>query len=188
MITAKLKVEPKVLHMSKSHLRAIGTADRRKNYINYLLFRRILRNGSKINKRFVTTKSFLLMVLLLHKWLFLVASTVVHPLFVSVTEINHNAKDKTLEISCKVFTDDLEKAIEKSSNVKIDLFTIKDKAAANKAITDYFRKHLSLKADGKVVQMELVGFEREGDATWSYFQVSNIPTLKKLEVNNNILY
>jgi hypothetical protein len=118
------------------------------------------------------------------------ATLVMHPLFVSVTEINHNAQEKTLEISCKTFTDDLEKAIEKSSNVKIDLFNVKDKdkAAANKAITDYFKKHLLLKADGKAVQMELVGFEREGDATWSYFQVSNIPSLKKLEVSNNILY
>jgi len=128
------------------------------------------------------------MVLLVHKWLFLATALIVHPLFVSVTEINHNAQEKTLEISCKTFTDDLEKAIEKSSNVKIDLFTVKDKAVANKAITDYFKKHLSLKADGKAVQMELVGFEREGDATWSYFQVSNIAALKRLEVNNNILY
>ena len=79
------------------------------------------------------------MALLVHKWLFLVVSLIVHPLFVSVTEINHNAQDKTLEISCKTFTDDLEKAIEKSSNVKIDLFTVKDKAAANKAISDYFK-------------------------------------------------
>ena len=128
------------------------------------------------------------MALLIHKWFLFAATLVVHPLFVSVTEINHNAQEKTLEISCKTFTDDLEKAIEKSSNAKIDLFTVKDKAAANKAITDYFRKLLLLKADGKTVQMELVGFEREGDATWSYFQVTNIPTLKKLETNNNILY
>jgi hypothetical protein len=128
------------------------------------------------------------MALLVHKWLFLVASLIVHPLFVSVTEINHNAQDKTLEISCKTFTDDLEKAIEKSSNVKIDLFDVKDKAVANKAISDYFRKHLVLKADGKAVQMDLLGFEREGDATWSYFQVSNIPSVKKIEADNNILY
>jgi len=128
------------------------------------------------------------MALLVHKWFFLATSIFVHPLFVSVTEINHNSQEKTLEISCKTFTDDLEKAIEKSSNVKIDLFTIKDKAAANKAVADYFKKHLLLKADGKPVQMELVGFEREGDATWSYFQVTNIPTVRKIEVSNNILY
>ena len=63
------------------------------------------------------------MAALLYKWLFLVFMTAtgytgqeksgspVHPFFVSVTEINHNAGDKNLEISCKIFTDDFEAAL-----------------------------------------------------------------------------
>ena len=31
-----------------------------------------------------------------------------HPFHVSVVEINHNETDKTLEISCKIFTDKLD--------------------------------------------------------------------------------
>ena len=31
---------------------------------------------------------------------------ILHPFFISVTEINHNIKDKSLEVSCKIFTDD----------------------------------------------------------------------------------
>ena len=38
---------------------------------------------------------------------------ILHPFYVSVTEINHNAADKTLEISCKMFTEDLEEILEK---------------------------------------------------------------------------
>jgi hypothetical protein len=34
-----------------------------------------------------------------------------HPFHVSVVEINYNATDKTLEISCKIFTDDFEKVL-----------------------------------------------------------------------------
>ncbi|MET0461971.1 MAG: DUF6702 family protein, partial [Chitinophagaceae bacterium] len=34
-----------------------------------------------------------------------------HPIHLSVTEINHNAADRTLEISCKIFTDDFEKVL-----------------------------------------------------------------------------
>ena len=128
------------------------------------------------------------MVLLVHKWLFLTCLTIVHPLFVAVTEINHNAQEKTLEISCKTFTDDLEKSIEKSTNQKIDLFNVKDKAAAEKAIADYFRKHLVIKTDGKPAQLELIGFERESEAVWSYFQVNNVPLVKKIDITNNILY
>ena len=53
------------------------------------------------------------MVSILFKWLligglvFKPAPVTYHPIFVSVTEIEHNNKDKTLEISCKIFTDDL---------------------------------------------------------------------------------
>ena len=128
------------------------------------------------------------MVLLVHKWLFLTYLTLVHPLYVAVTEINHNAQEKTLEISCKTFTDDLEKSIEKSMNQKVDLFNVKDKVAAEKAIADYFKKHLVIKSDGKPVQLELIGFERESEAVWSYFQVNNVPSVKKIDITNNILY
>ena len=128
------------------------------------------------------------MVLLIHKWLLMGYLALLHPFFVSVTEINHNARDKTLEISCKTFTDDLEKAIGKTANVKLDLFNVKDKTTAEKAIAEYFKKHLVIKADGKTVQLEFVGFERESEAIWSYFQVSNLPSVKKIDITDNILF
>ncbi len=111
-----------------------------------------------------------------------------HPLYVTVTEINHNAKDKTLEISCKIFTNDFEAALEKIFHTKTDLTNPKDKKAADKSVSDYIQKHLQLKVDGKPVAFEFVGSEKETDATWSYFQVSNIASVKKLEVMNSMLY
>jgi hypothetical protein len=111
-----------------------------------------------------------------------------HPLYVTVTEINHNAKDKTLEISCKIFTNDFEAALEKALHVKTDLSEPKDKKAADKSVSDYIQKHLQIKADGKPVTLEFVGSEKETDATWSYFQVSNIAIVKKLEITNRLLY
>ncbi len=41
-----------------------------------------------------------------------------HPFYVSVTEISHNAKDKTLEISCKLFSSDFETVLEKWVHMK----------------------------------------------------------------------
>ena len=68
------------------------------------------------------------MVTLLNKWLFILlvpaslyiaertyegkllfpgtTNQLLHPIHVSVTEINHNAADKTLEVSVRIFTDD----------------------------------------------------------------------------------
>src|SRR5579862_8920555 len=80
-----------------------------------------------------------------------------HPFYVSVTEINHNAKDKTLEISCKIFTNDFETTLEKAFKTKVDLRSIKDKNENDKKINDYIISHLKINVDGKPVQVQFVG-------------------------------
>ncbi len=112
----------------------------------------------------------------------------VHPLHVSVTEINHNATDKTLEISCKLFTDDFERVLTQNYKTKVDLINPPDRPAMEKLVNDFIHKHLMVKADGKPVQFSYLGFEKDNDAIYTYLQVDNIGTVKKLEVINTILY
>jgi hypothetical protein len=111
-----------------------------------------------------------------------------HPLFVSVTEINHNATDKNLEVSCKLFTDDFEKTLGSIYHKKVDLTTPANKAETDKEVAEYIRKRLVVTLDGKPVTLEFVGFERENDAVWSYFQAATPVAPKKVEIRNNILY
>jgi len=120
----------------------------------------------------------------LFKWLILLS----HPLYITVTDINHNAKDKTLEISCKMFTNDFEAVLEKAALGKVDLSDTKNKTATDKLIADYVEKHLLLKVDGRPAVIQFVGSEKEEDGTWSYFQVTNIPSVKKIDVSNSLLY
>ena len=47
------------------------------------------------------------------QWLITASISILHPFYVSVIEIDHNAKDATAEISVRVFTDDLEKTLQK---------------------------------------------------------------------------
>lgn len=111
-----------------------------------------------------------------------------HPFYVSVTEINHNAAENTMEISSKIFTDDLEATLNKKYNKKLDLFDAENTPEENRVIADYLSKHLVMKLDGKPVVMELLGFEREGEAIWSYLQVSGVKAPGKVEITNSILY
>ncbi|NOT94165.1 DUF6702 family protein [Ferruginibacter sp.] len=111
-----------------------------------------------------------------------------HPIFMSVTEIEHNVKDKTLEISCKIFTDDFEKTLRQNYKTSIDLINPKDKVAINKLISDYVQKHLSLLVDGKKVELQFLGYEQQEEGTLSYFQVNNISSVKKIDITNTILY
>lgn len=111
-----------------------------------------------------------------------------HPLYVSVTEISHNAKDKILEVSCKIFTNDFESVLEKMSGAKVDLSAARDKPASDKLIAGYVERHLRLKVDGRPVQLQYVGSENEEDGTWCYFQVNNVPAVKRIDAVNDLLY
>jgi len=117
-----------------------------------------------------------------------VPKTGTHPIFMSVTEIEHNAKDKTLEISCKIFTDDLEKTLRQVYKTTVDLINPKDKEAMNKLVSDYVQKHLSITVDGKKTTLQFLGYERQEEGILSYYQVNNIPAVNKIDITNNILY
>ncbi|HMG66802.1 MAG TPA: DUF6702 family protein [Chitinophagaceae bacterium] len=111
-----------------------------------------------------------------------------HPYYISVVEINHNASEKTLEISCKIFTNDFETTLEKNYKTKVDLVNPPDKGAMDKIVNDYIKKHLSFKVDNKAVNFFYVGFEKQDEAIYSYFQVDNITSLKKIDIVNSILH
>ncbi len=111
-----------------------------------------------------------------------------HPLFVSVTEIEQNAKEKTLEISCKIFTDDFEKTLRAAYKTKVDLLDAKMKLDMNKLVNDYIQKHLSISVDDKSTSLHFIGFEKIDEAIYSYFEITNIATVKKINMLNDILY
>jgi hypothetical protein len=111
-----------------------------------------------------------------------------HPFYVSVTEINHNAKDKTLEISCRVFINDFETSLEKAFKTKVDLSNAKNKNDNDKMIREYVARHLQISVDGKAQSLQYVGCENKSESTWCYFQINNVPSVRKIDIRNDILY
>jgi hypothetical protein len=134
------------------------------------------------------------MVSFLFKWLVVgglvlnLQSNNPHPIYVSVTEIEHNAKDKTLEISCKIFTDDLEKTLRQTYKGTVDLLHPKDKVAMDNLVNDYLQKHLLVKVEDKTVTLQFLGYEQQEEGIVSFYQVNNIPAVKKLDITDNILF
>ena len=133
------------------------------------------------------------MTSLLFKWLFLslmylpYCVNINHPIFVSVTEIEHNAKDKTLEVSCKIFTDDFEKTLRSEYKTHVDLMDEKVKPAMEKLVNDYVQRHLKIAVDGKIIALKYLGFENIEEGIYSYYQADNVSTPKTIEVTDNVL-
>ncbi len=111
-----------------------------------------------------------------------------HPLHVSTTEINHNATEKTLEITCRIFTDDFESILSKLYHSKADLSSPGMKTEMDSLVKKYLSSHLQIKSDGKPVTMNYLGFEKEDAAVNVYFEADKISAVKKVDVTDNILH
>ncbi|WP_034256994.1 DUF6702 family protein [Adhaeribacter aquaticus] len=114
--------------------------------------------------------------------------SLLHPFYVSVTDVKHNSKSKNLEISCRIFTDDLEAALVKKYQTKLNILKPGSNEQADKFILDYLQKHLQVKVEGKIVPLTYLGFEIEGEAAWCYLEAPNIAQVKNIEIKNDILF
>lgn len=135
------------------------------------------------------------MAVSVYKWLFLAIVSInwpvirpdYHPFHVSVVEINHNAMDKTLEISCKIFTDDFEKVLAQNYKVKVDLINPPDRKAMDSVVKKYILSHLAIADEGKPLKLSYLGFEKDNEAVFSYVQAENIASVKQIEVTNKLM-
>lgn len=134
------------------------------------------------------------MVSIFYKWLsaacimLFCSGSGMHPVYVSVTEIEHNAREKSLEVSCKLFTDDFENTLRKAYRVKVDLLHPGNKASMNRLVDDYVQKHLKINIDGRAVQLTFIGYEEIEEGIYCYFEASGIERINNLEITDNLLY
>lgn len=113
---------------------------------------------------------------------------VLHPYYVSVTEIKHNAKAQSIEVSCRMYSDDAETALKKISAERVDILNPKSKAQVDLLISKYVPLHLKIAVNGKAIVLQYVGYEFESEAIWCYFEAKNVRSVKRMDVSNNLLY
>jgi len=115
-------------------------------------------------------------------------SGVKHPLHLSSTELNYNAKTGTVEISCRIFTDDFEDLLGKKYKVKPDLSAAAKHKEMDILVNQYISSHLLLSANGKALQLNYLGFENDSEAVILYLESAKVKSLKKLQTTSTVLY
>jgi len=128
------------------------------------------------------------MVNSMFQWISLVFIALLHPFYVSVIEINHNAKDATAEISIRIFTQDLETTLQKYSNTKVDIAHPTDKALLDKQINQYIQQKLQMKINGQAAAMQYLGHEIQMESVWIYAEIPKVTQLKRLDLQCQLLF
>jgi hypothetical protein len=119
----------------------------------------------------------------------LVVSTgaAVHKFYYSRTVIRQNVETNALEVEMRIFTDDLERAIQRSEDEAIRLGDEREIDDANQRIEDYLRNHFTIKVNDRELPMRFWGKEVDYDITWCFFEISGIPDINVIEVKNTTL-
>jgi len=125
---------------------------------------------------------------ILFQWLLTASVALVHPFYVSMTDMNYNPQSKSLEISVRIFTEDFENTLRKYHAEKIDILHPQDQNKMNEYVNDYIQKHLQLKVNDKPVTLSFVGYEQQTESIWTYFEVKNMTKPDKINVVNSLLH
>lgn len=115
----------------------------------------------------------------------------VHPLRLSLCEIEYSSNKQLLTVNLKLFLTDVNEAIVFDPNSKELAFCKPNESAkANQMLLDYLNQFFYVKANGKLVDLKIKSkrLSGEGDNTalWVYFEYKQTETLSTLEIKNAV--
>jgi hypothetical protein len=128
------------------------------------------------------------MVNIMVQWLMTGFISLIHPFYIAMVEINHNANEKTVEISVRVFTEDFEKTLQKKTTTRLDIIKPSDNAFLDKQISNYLTEKIKIKVNGQPVALSYIGHEVQNESVWSYLEIPKVPNVKKIEIDCSLLY
>lgn len=111
-----------------------------------------------------------------------------HPIHLSITEIDHNEKSKALQITTRIFIDDLELSIRhKINDEELDILEPGKGRTTDELVKAYLTEMIKLKVDRKPVRFNYLGHEIEGPAMICYVEIENIRKFNTIEVTNKVI-
>jgi hypothetical protein len=111
-----------------------------------------------------------------------------HPIHLSITEIEHNEKSKALQVTMRIFIDDLELSIRKRVNEEeLDILEPGKGRTTDELVKAYLADMVKVKVDKKAMKGNYLGHEIEGPAMICYVEIENVKKFTTIEVTNKVI-
>lgn len=119
----------------------------------------------------------------------LVAFTGVHKFYLSVTNITYSSKDDALQITTRIFIDDMERLLDERYDLKAQLGTEVESKLTDEYLEKYFRTKLLFEIDGTQATYKFLGKKYDTDIMICYFEIPKIgmDNIKSIQIQNEIL-
>lgn len=110
-----------------------------------------------------------------------------HKFYVSNNIVELNTRTNMYEVTCKIFTDDLEAMIQPSCPQPIKLGSDQEYTQTNGLILFYLNKHFKIKINDNPVYFSWVGKNVAPDLTEVFMEFSFPDAAKSINIENNVL-
>jgi predicted RNase H-related nuclease YkuK (DUF458 family) len=110
-----------------------------------------------------------------------------HKFYVGVFQIDYFKEKKAVQITARLFIDDLEKALYKKHNKHIYITTKDEIAEANTLIANYLSEKLKIKINNKSQSLQFLTKEQEDNIVICYLKIPFKDNIKDLEITNTVL-
>ncbi len=105
----------------------------------------------------------------------------------AIFQVNYIPEKKMLQITSRIFVDDLNLAIEKKYARKVYLGSEKESADDQLVLKKYFAENFQIKVNGQSKPVVFLSKELDGDVLICYCRVTDIPKLHSAEITNTLL-
>lgn len=111
-----------------------------------------------------------------------------HEYHASVTNMQYNPKERSFEVSIRLFTDDLERTLTRENSGQRVIFDKKYEKNNDLLLERYIRKHFAVETIQKQRKVfTYVGHETEADAQWVYLELPYPEPVKGMNLQQSVL-
>jgi hypothetical protein len=110
-----------------------------------------------------------------------------HKFYMAIFQVNYAPEKKMLQITSRIFVDDLNLALEKKYGKKTFLGADKESADDQAVLKKYFAENLQIKVNGQSKPVVFLSKELDANVLICYCRVTDISKLHSVEITNTIL-
>lgn len=111
-----------------------------------------------------------------------------HKFYVSIYQINFAPEKKMLQITSRIFLDDLNEAVQSKTKQKMNLGETSETPEQQKRMVDYMLSNLQIRVNGKPVTVEFRSKEIQDNVMICYFRATGVASVKSLWIRNRNLF
>lgn len=112
-----------------------------------------------------------------------------HKFYVSVTTVAYSEKDDALQITSRLFIDDLEAVLLERYGIQANLATANEHEQLDTYLEKYLNTKLHFEIDGVAKTFEVIGRTYEDDVCIFYLEIAaiNLPSVQSVQIENELL-